>query len=96
MVRSSNHIEIRVPAGNFGFVDVSVASQMFPDEHNTLASGYFYANKESGGIDLSINQLNEKLYLLDHQQRETVFLFINFLLSKKTINKSNNKQVLYY
>ncbi|KPA17024.1 hypothetical protein MHK_002760, partial [Candidatus Magnetomorum sp. HK-1] len=32
--------------------------------------------------------------LLDHQQRETVFLFINFLLSKKTVNKSNNKHVL--
>jgi len=45
---------------------------------------------------VSINQFNEKLYLLDNQQRETVFLFINFLLSKKTINKSNNKQVLYY
>lgn len=43
---------------------------------------------------VSINQFNEKLYLLDHQQRETVFLFINFLLSKKTINKSNNKHVL--
>jgi len=43
---------------------------------------------------VSINQLNEKLYLLDHQQRETVFLFINFLLSKKIINKSSNKQVL--
>ena len=43
---------------------------------------------------VSISQLNEKLYLLDHQQRETVFLFINFLLSKKSINKSSNKQVL--
>ena len=43
---------------------------------------------------ISINQFNEKFYLLDHQQRETVFLFINFLLSKKTIKKSNNKQVL--
>ena len=43
---------------------------------------------------VSINQFNEKFYLLDHQQRKTVFLFINFLLSKKTINKSNNKQVL--
>jgi hypothetical protein len=43
---------------------------------------------------VSISQFNEKLYLLDHQQRETVFLFINFLLSKKSINKSSNKQVL--
>ena len=43
---------------------------------------------------VSINQFNEKLYLLDHQQRETVFLFINLLLSKKSINKSSNKQVL--
>jgi len=31
---------------------------------------------------VSISQFNEKLYLLDHQQRETVFLFINFLLRK--------------
>ena len=43
---------------------------------------------------VSINQFNEKLYLLDHQQRETVFLFINFLLTKKKINKINNKQLL--
>ncbi|KPA12609.1 Cell surface receptor IPT/TIG domain protein, partial [Candidatus Magnetomorum sp. HK-1] len=65
VVRSSNHIEIQVPAGNFGFVDVSMASQMFPDERSTLESGYFYANKENGGINLSDNKSLDKSPIAD-------------------------------
>jgi len=52
-LKSSAHLEVRAPAGSFGYVDVSVESRLFPDEISTLPSAYFYANRETGAVDLS-------------------------------------------
>jgi len=52
-LRNSSHLEVRAPAGSFGYVDVSVESRLFPAEASTLAAAYFYANRETGSVDLS-------------------------------------------
>ncbi|EKD36914.1 MAG: hypothetical protein ACD_75C01326G0001, partial [uncultured bacterium] len=52
---NSSRLEARVPAGSFGYADVSVSSELFPDEVSVLKDGYFYANKETGSVNLSQN-----------------------------------------
>jgi hypothetical protein len=51
-VMSSNHIQVRAPAGAFGYVDVRVDNALFPGENSLLPDGYFYAGKETGSVDL--------------------------------------------
>ncbi|RFA32308.1 hypothetical protein CAL65_20010 [Alkalilimnicola ehrlichii] len=50
---SSNHLRVRVPAGDFGYTDVIAGSELFPDEQDVYRDGYFYAGRETGSVDLS-------------------------------------------
>ena len=49
----SSRLEVRAPAGSFGYSDVTVTSRLFPDEESSLKDAYFYANKATGSVDLS-------------------------------------------
>jgi len=57
-VRSSSRVEVRAPAGSFGFVPVSVESRFFPDEKSSLPDSYFYAGRETGQVALAGEGLN--------------------------------------
>ena len=52
-VRSSSHVEVRAPAGSFGFVAVSVESKFFPDEKSSRSESYFYAGRETGNVEFA-------------------------------------------
>ncbi|PCJ97895.1 MAG: hypothetical protein COA42_24470, partial [Alteromonadaceae bacterium] len=51
-VLSKTHLQLRVPAGSFGYADVSVINPAFNNEEALLSEGYFYAGKETGSVNL--------------------------------------------
>ncbi|MCU0661938.1 MAG: IPT/TIG domain-containing protein, partial [Myxococcota bacterium] len=56
VLRSAQHLQVRAPSGSMGLVDVSVENTLFPGEVATLSNGYFYANRETGSVNLSTDQ----------------------------------------
>ncbi|MDA8142310.1 MAG: Ig-like domain-containing protein, partial [Desulfobacteraceae bacterium] len=57
-LRNASQMQVRVPSGSFGYVDVTVESILFPGELSTLSQGYFYANRETGSVDLNKSGYN--------------------------------------
>ena len=55
-VLSSGKVKVRVPAGSFGFVPVTVENLLFPGEISTSPIDYFYASRETGTVNLSTDK----------------------------------------
>src|SRR5690606_10853060 len=51
-VLGGHHIQVRVPAGAFGYAGITAESRLFPGESATAPVEYFYAGRETGSVDL--------------------------------------------
>ncbi|MBU2115769.1 MAG: IPT/TIG domain-containing protein [Gammaproteobacteria bacterium] len=67
-IRSDYLLEVMMPAGRFGYADILVNNQQFPDEWAGFDQGYFYADAELASVDLANNAENPVAAMLVRDQ----------------------------
>jgi len=55
-VINSGHIQVRAPSGSFGYAQVAAVNNQFEDEEIVSPIDYFYADKETGSVDLTTDK----------------------------------------